>query len=1363
MSRMARTAPVPNMVAIPGMNPGLFVLGGGGDGGGSGAGAGKGKNGKQGANGKNGGKDASGGGKNAGACGAGSGGGCPNPQHGGGGGTAAGHPIDPVTGRVYTLAAADMVLPGAFPLVIERAYSSAQADVDSGLGYGWNHSLGWRIIEGRRRVRIMTENALACEGPRPEPGGSVKLPVGVLTKTAGGYALLADDGLTRLFDEAVVVDGEYRLSALVDRNGNQARLFYQDDKGPLLHVDDSVGRRLRVRRNREGRIAAFEVKNASSGGAWTSFRTYEYDQRGDLVGARDALGHAVTFEYDEDHRLLQERWPTGLTVRYRYDDHGRCTETWCNDPGERALIAEGVPDVLADGSPAKGFLHAKVEYGEGENNVITSRALRRVGGNALGKADRVIWAGQVHDNEFDAAGELAGYRDALGRAWKMGREGGSYRVMNPLGQVTEYEHDERGNVVATRLHDGSEARHARDARGNLVALSDGLGLVASFRHDDRGCLVYAETSTGAGTTIRYDALCNRVEIVEPDGGARKLRHDFLGRLVEMVDEKGGVHRWTHDAMGRVVEHVSPLGARTSYHHDEAGRLVEQRDPDGRWFRLVYAGLREVIAVERSDGTRVTYGYDRELDLVRVVNEEGDVHRIERDIEGRILSERTFDGRTLLYKNDAAGRLSKITFDDGESVDLAYDDLDRLVRRTFSDGSFHHIEYDDVGRVALVETEAVRTRYTYDARGRCTREDTELAGDPASATSVLYFHDAGMCRVRTSLLGSWSIGAARDAAGRCTALTFSDARGAEQPLATFAYDPTWGETARLFAGGGGIENTRDAHGRVIRTSVFGAGAAGARPGEPLWVGRRGGPETLRLDYQWSPAGELQALRDRDRGAQALSYDARGRVTQRRFEQRAGTEEYDLSPRGDVRSIHGRPQVHAAGGRLVTAGGSILEYDARGRLVRKVEGGAETRFEWNVLGLLTRVTLPDGARVELVYDAFARRLEKRVVRREEEVRHRYRWDADDLVEETVERRPRDGGGPAELTLVERRRYAYAPHSPVPVAQAIDTPAGDGPWQYFVHRDGAAVPLALTGADGSIQDVFDSEPYGRVLSGDPTATLSRFPGHWYDPETRLHYNRWRYFDPTTATYLSPEPIGLAGGLEGYAYVGGRPLVLIDRDGLARSVTTLRDRNGAPIGTGTSGQVSGPGDLHPAVAAALPIDSARGGDTAAHSCSEPHALSQHLRNWEAANPGQSCDPGTPQGRQNLNRALSQIGGISSQAGTKPLAACPNCSQTISRLWAMADPPLPPPPVAGGQTSVRDRTPVPGGYQNPEGPRVVNPANGTGPITLPASPLAQNINNPANARANEAAYRAAGGTGDVSGLNPGVFDNSSGTWGARP
>jgi RHS repeat-associated protein len=46
-------------------------------------------------------------------------------------------------------------------------------------------------------------------------------------------------------------------------------------------------------------------------------------------------------------------------------------------------------------------------------------------------------------------------------------------------------------------------------------------------------------------------------------------------------------------------------------------------------------------------------------------------------------------------------------------------------------------------------------------------------------------------------------------------------------------------------------------------------------------------------------------------------------------------------------------------------------------------------------------------------------------------------------------------------------------------------------------------------------------------------RFPGQYADPETGLHYNHQRYYDPATARYLSPDPLGLAPALNPHTYV--------------------------------------------------------------------------------------------------------------------------------------------------------------------------------------------------------------------------------------
>ncbi|KZT16161.1 hypothetical protein A1D30_11655 [Acidovorax sp. GW101-3H11] len=66
-------------------------------------------------------------------------------------------------------------------------------------------------------------------------------------------------------------------------------------------------------------------------------------------------------------------------------------------------------------------------------------------------------------------------------------------------------------------------------------------------------------------------------------------------------------------------------------------------------------------------------------------------------------------------------------------------------------------------------------------------------------------------------------------------------------------------------------------------------------------------------------------------------------------------------------------------------------------------------------------------------------------------------------------------------------------------------------------------------------------------PEVTFNlRYPGQYFDKETKLHYNYFRTYAPGTGRYTQGDPIGLDGGWNRFGYVGGNPLSRTDPLGL-------------------------------------------------------------------------------------------------------------------------------------------------------------------------------------------------------------------------
>jgi len=248
---------------------------------------------------------------------------------------------------------------------------------------------------------------------------------------------------------------------------------------------------------------------------------------------------------------------------------------------------------------------------------------------------------------------------------------------------------------------------------------------------------------------------------------------------------------------------------------------------------------------------------------------------------------------------------------------------------------------------------------------------------------------------------------------------------------------------------------------------------------------------------------------------------------------------------------KPWELQPGNVLVEKDGTAYENDACKRRTRKVESdGSVTRYSWDCRDRLRSVVLPDGRLVEFTYDAFARRVRKVVTDApklplaealREALKHgaaeqrvvttRFLWDGDVLC--------------AELGEAGARVHVHEPGSFVPLLQA------EGGAVYSVVTDHLGMPKELLDASGKVAWAAAHSAWGRVLEvqrDDGAAEVEspfRLLGQYHDEETGLSYTRFRYFDAEAGRWCSPDPLGIAGGIN-LAGFDGAPSIIVDPLGL-------------------------------------------------------------------------------------------------------------------------------------------------------------------------------------------------------------------------
>lgn len=1025
----------------------------------------------------------------------------------------------------------DFALPGLLPIEWQRYYSSRDERRDGLFGAGW--SVIYEVFvemgglpEGGERLVYTDEQARQIDmGVIPLGGAVFSAGEGLsVRRHADGQLLIESvDGLYRLFEPTPGNPSHLRLSQLGDRNDNRILLDY-DAQGRLSRLRDSLND-VRIELGYKlGRLEQIERLFADH--SRETLVSYAYDAHGDLAEVRDTAGHLQRrFAYDSGQRMVEHQRPTGLRCYYQWacvDDYEwRVVRHWTDEGDDYQFdydLQAGITRIT-DGLQRVSTRQWNPQY------QITEYT------------DNL---GQTWQFEWNDERQLLGATDPQGGQWKFGYDesGNLCETQDPLGRIESTVWLEHWSLPLVETDAAGQAWQYRyDPRGNCVSEIDPLGQTTRYRYDRFGQAVEIIDATGKSKKLRWNPFGQLVEHVDCSGYPTRFRYDERGYLHVITDALGERTQFSYDANGRLLNSQLPDGRTEQYQRDASGQLVGYTDPAGH--TTLYQHNRRGQVRQRTDahGRQVQLGYDSYGRLQALTNENGERYRFAWDAGDRLTEQQDLDGSAKRYDYDRLDNITAVT-----AAAAPYGNGLAIVPEDPPAPIIHRLERDAVGRLIAKTTDDGRTHYSYDAVDQLTAVTfTDLQGN----TQALCFAYDALGQLLAEQSSAGTLHHHYDELGNLIQTQLPDGR--------------W--LNRLYYGSGHLHQInldghvisdfeRDRlHREVLRTQgQLSTRSEYDRSGRLRARQRRHAsqpslmPAAAQKHFEYDPANNLISRRE-DEHLELLHYDATGRIiaTQDNTQGQRETFAYDAAA-----NLLDGPQPGAGlvvHNKLLTYQDKRYRYDGFGRMIEKrsAKRGVQ-RFAYDAEHRLIQVRSQKGERetvVNMTYDPLGRRITKT----EHDSRGyalgetRFTWDGLRLLQEHRH---------SQTSL-----YLYEDDGYTPLAR-IDG-VGEHQSVRYYHNDLNGLPEQLTEADGETVWRATYRVWGNTAEEvrEPYYIEEqnlRFQGQYLDRETGLHYNTFRFYDPDIGRFTTPDPIGLAGGLNLYQYAPN-PFGWVDPKGLACS----------------------------------------------------------------------------------------------------------------------------------------------------------------------------------------------------------------------
>ncbi|MQT49932.1 Rhs family protein [Pseudomonas helleri] len=1075
-----------------------------------------------------------------------------------------------------TVAHADFSLPGPFPVEWVRTYRSSLDALDHGsLGARWITPFTTRIAVNDTGLIYLGTDGRNHRYPNPKLGKHHYDAVeGVLLVRNSATTLVIARGHDSQEHYQQLGD-HYALSEITLRGGARVTLHYDHQHAGqavlsdlITHQGETPHQHIHTQLDDHGRINALWLMH--EGAPLRQLAGYDYDEHGDLRASRDE--HAAQWAYQYQHHLITrytDRTGRGMNLQ------------WQGDGPDAKAVREWADD---------GSYDTRLEWDANIRLTYVTDALGQETWHyydILGYTYRII---------YPDGNEEWLFRDAAKNVT---------RHIHTDGSTDSYAYDERGNLLQHTRADGSSIHHAYDDQDQRFKTRDAEGGLWKYDYDPRGNIIETLDPLENTTCYVYNSDNLPVLITDALGGNKHLAYNADGQLTRYTDCSGKVSQWQYNALGQLSRFTDAAGNITAYHYS-AGQLVRltlpdnteehfERDAEGRLLshtdalrqRTMWhyneAGL--IQQRQQADGSTLAYRWDKLGQLLELRNENNSTATFAYDPAGKLLSETGFDRQTIHYQYENGSQQPTHRSDGDRVWRYDYDPLGRLSARhaAYQGGKQWQTEtfaYDGNGNLLLATNPTCKLQWFYDAAGNNTREHQHLhLYKPCHVAIWQHEYDALNQRIATTRPDGHRVSWLTYGSGHLLAMKVDDIE-----LLSYQRDDLHREIVRHQGNGLQQRQSWTPNGQLQEQTVALTGSS---------------TRLLVRNYRYDDAGQLTDLHDNRRGDINYRYDPLGRLLGASSQYKEETFAFDpasnlLDPKAPRRPIH-HPPPKLLDNLLRDYVGQHYTYDARGNLLERLDNGKKARFTWDLYDRLTRYE-DDRLTADFAYDALGRRVAKYSKAHcppspgagpawiEQQQRtlnaqyycgqNIYGWDGDTLAYET-----RYSDNPGERRLIH---YFYEPGSFIPVAQTVENRSlslvrepshengyhidRDPLWQHqpvakpfnaiaWYQCDHLGTPMELTDQRGEIAWSGTYQAWGLAKEKRTGSAIRenirnplRFQGQYFDTETGLHYNRYRYYDPQVGRFISKDPIGFAGGLNVYAYAPN-PVGWVDPFGLNRT----------------------------------------------------------------------------------------------------------------------------------------------------------------------------------------------------------------------